>query len=349
MSDNMNDDQKKNIADNHSASPNIISAADEQAAAEQEAQQETVDPAEKVEIDHAPIADEDIEFRSKDIQKKDTADLFVNVSDAEKIAKEKEHNRLQAEKQKAKEDKEKRRIVEREKAEKAKAEAEAKAAAAREEKRKTESAKAKLRKDEAERKHREREEAKTKRRTKRQKFFKKYRYVMLAAVAIIIVASGAIAWVFYYNDNRLAITGAEKEEDIGAIRVKMVQLYYGDDETDPDEISARTDISYEDSTSEQYKKTAEYLDNVISSTKDVNLKAEAVLLKASMLLDSKQLNEAKVVLDDIDENKLEKKQLSEYYSMRIRYAILTDNDEERVKLEDKLRELNGVEDGRHEN
>ena len=68
-----------------------------------------------------------------------------------------------------------------------------------------------------------------------------------------------------------------------------------------------------------------------------------------MLLDSKQFNEAKVVLDDIDENKLEKKQLSEYYSMRIRYAILTDNDEERVKLEDKLRELNGVEDGRHEN
>ncbi len=44
-----------------------------------------------VEADGIPIAEEDIEYRSKDIKKKDDSELFVKIEGAKKIAKKKEH------------------------------------------------------------------------------------------------------------------------------------------------------------------------------------------------------------------------------------------------------------------
>ena len=341
MDESINDNQTKNTVDANSASPNIKSSTDESAVTEQDAKPGSSNPTEKVEVDHIPIAEKDIEFHSKDIKIKDSSNLFVNVSDAKKVAKTKEHERILAEKQKAKEDEEKRRIIEHEKAEKEKAETAAKEIKKREEEQKIEAAKAKIRKDERNRKRQQRKEIKTTKRAKRHKFLKKYRFLILAIVVLLIAAGIAVTWTQYYKENRIAITGIQNEEDFDAVRVKMFQLYYGNSETDISEIVAKTDISYSNSESEQYKKTAKYLDDVINSTKDTRLRLEAVFLKINMLLDSKQFDKAKKMLNEIDEKELDKNQSGKYYSTKMRYAILTNDNEEEVKIREKIKELNG--------
>lgn len=287
--------------------------------------------------------EQEIIFHSDNIKKKDTGDLFVNVSDAEKVAKKQERKRILAEKQQAKEDEKQQRIAKREKAQKEKAESEAKAKAERKEQQELRAAKAKLRKDEAGRRRNERQEARLGRRAKRQQFFKKYSHIMLTTLAVIIVASAVVAWVFYYNDNRLAITGAQTEQDIVDVQTKVAEIYYGED-IDPDEYGARTDLDYSDTSSENYKKAMNYLNGVIDSTKDNNIKAKAKILKANILLDSKQVDEAKTILDGIDADSLEKEEHGDYLGARMRHGILTNDEDEKAWAESELIKLNGVVD-----
>ena len=100
-----------------SFSPNIKSETEQSPNIETGANEKTPNSTEKITIDGIPIADEDIEFRAKDIHKKDDGDLFVNVEGAEKIAKEAERKkRLEeerlkkeaAEKERAEQEEEKR-------------------------------------------------------------------------------------------------------------------------------------------------------------------------------------------------------------------------------------------------
>ena len=204
-------------------------------------------------------------------------------------------------------------------------------------------AKAKLRKDEAGRRRNERQEARLGRRAKRQQFFKKYSHIMLTTLAVIIVASAVVAWVFYYNDNRLAITGAQTEQDIVDVQTKVAEIYYGED-IDPDEYGARTDLDYSDTSSENYKKAMNYLNGVIDSTRDNNIKAKAKILKANILLDSKQVDEAKTILDGIDADSLEKEEHGDYLGARMRHGILTNDEDEKAWAESELIKLNGVVD-----
>lgn len=95
------------MADNKDKTPNIKSEAD----IEREADVER-EVTEKKVVSHPDLVDkpkteeqttsEDLHFESKDIQKADTSKLFVNVSDAEKIARAKEQKRIENEKALAK-------------------------------------------------------------------------------------------------------------------------------------------------------------------------------------------------------------------------------------------------------
>ena len=60
-----------------------------------------------------------------------------------------------------------------------------------------------------------------------------------------------------------------------------------------------------------------------------------------MLLDSKQFDKAKEMLNEIDETELDKDQSGKYYSTKMRYAILTNDNEEEAKIQEKIKELNG--------
>ena len=99
------DAPKEDATEKKSLSSNIKSVADEEEALESEASAEnTQNPNEVVEIDGIPISEEEMQYRAKDIRQKDGGELFVKVEGAEKLAKERERKRQEAERRKAKDE-----------------------------------------------------------------------------------------------------------------------------------------------------------------------------------------------------------------------------------------------------
>ncbi len=93
----MNNSEESKEEKTHFNSPNIVEATEDEAG-EAGGGEEYVSP----DVDGVPIAESDIEYRSNDIAKKDGADLFVNVEDAEKILKHEEKIEKKKEKERKK-------------------------------------------------------------------------------------------------------------------------------------------------------------------------------------------------------------------------------------------------------
>lgn len=92
-----NGEGESNISrdDNKYVSPNITSATGESLVISNEPPEKLEQDVEKVDVDGIPIDEKDIEFRAKNIKKKNDGELFVNVEGAEKRAREAERKRRQ--------------------------------------------------------------------------------------------------------------------------------------------------------------------------------------------------------------------------------------------------------------
>ncbi len=174
------DMREEGVTETGSLSPNIKSAADEPINEDTSAA-DTSKPGETVEIDGIPIAEEDIQFRSENIKKKDTGDLFVNVEGAEKRAREAERKKAKEAKEKEKVEKEKQKELE----EKRHAEEEAKKQAAAKHERQ-------VKKEQARKARQARHERSVQRAKKVGNFFfgGKHKFITLGIVALAIILVG---------------------------------------------------------------------------------------------------------------------------------------------------------------